>query len=1046
MEEEPYIVQTLVQGLALDESSRGKSVEWPKPRRQSLSQRLGFQATERIQSDNDDTASQASEGADSVDRSSSPALRARAIRVECVEMCGTNVYVGTSHGHIVHYTINVPELTSDKEPERVCVQSVDLKLGGKRVEQLIALPMLNRLVVLCGSTLVFYMLSDLRVVSSNSAPTIKGVSCVACDERVDRTSNGVLLCVARMREISVYFVGADVRLEQQVMIEYSVASLCMYGNYVCLADTQTYKVLDLARIRSSGLDQGQLELLPTQQPRRDESGRVVRPPRPRTLVVGPNEFMFLTASGDDTTLGVIVTARGEALRGTLQFPAYPVSIVYDEPHVIAVFATGRIDVYDTRSEPRVVQSVVGDVPDLMRVRRACVCAGGWVSTRVGRREAIDASDLRVFEPSRLHEAVSGRDRAVWTEAVDEEVEWRRELVDEAEPPVWPGPDRQNGLDRKTASLSRWTDANIVVLGSDSLHILAPQPQLIHIDALLHQQHVKEAVALVDAALKGTTISMQSDEVEYCMQVAGMVCLKNMQLDDALLYFQRGHMDPRALLYLYPSHAEYAGPLLVPFAHIAMAPTLRQLFYEIGDLQSIASPEQQSQTEDLLEQYLEFCRTQMNTNEPPYASDAVPVIDTVLARVYADNMRHAKFSALVQCPNSVVGDIACAYLESAHKYYSCSLVYMAQGDVRSGLDLWRRLLEGEVSDERFGGMAEYLEYILGDLGDGVGHGLVDEYYWLVRHDVEASRHILACLADDTVAVLDADRVVGDMQAVGAQREFIERLIAANHTRAPHFTTILLTAYVAEAAQSTDAESGFQSAQARDLGLTFQSYVASEHSSRARLVEMLGAQRSVFDAPKVLACIEDAGNLGVERAMVLARLGRRDEAVEALVKAGDYAEAEMLLLRPMARESLARLAKQDASDKATDVARLLHLYVSVVDDDMAARLVSRLLDTYSEHISASTIEELPEHWMLGVVEPFVRHKLSDLAQSERASSVQRSVAIAHEQNARMQCAGDLINHGPVVLGVAQTCGVCRKLLGSSAFVYEPQSKQVKHISCA
>ncbi|KAJ2499539.1 hypothetical protein GGH96_003460 [Coemansia sp. RSA 1972] len=1038
-EDEPYIVQTLVHGLALDDSPRNvKGVEWPKPRRQSLSQRLGFQTTERTE-DNDDTASQASEGADSVDRSSSPALRARAVRVECVEMCGTNVYVGTSHGHLVHYTVQVPELTSHAVPDRVCVQSVDLKLGGKRVEQLIALPKLNRLVVLCGSTLVFYTLADLCIVSSSSAPTIKGVSCVACDERAGRTSNGVLLCVARMREISVYFVGADVRLEQQVMIEYSVASLCMYGNYVCLADTQTYKVLDLARIRSSGLDSGQLELLPTQQPRKDESGRVVRPPRPRTLVVGPNEFMFLTASGDDTTLGVIVTARGEALRGTLQFPAYPVSIVYDEPHAIAVFATGRIDVYDTRSEPRVVQSVVGELPDLMRVRRAFVCAGGWVSTKVGRREAIDASDLRAFEPKMLHEAVSGRDRAVWMEAVGEEVEWRRELVDESEPPVWPGPDQETGR------LSRWTDANIVVLGSDSLHILAPQPLLIHIDTLLHQQHIKEAVALVDAALKGTAISMQPDEVEYCLQMAGMACLKNMQLDDALLYFQRGRMDPRALLYLYPSHAEYAGPLLVPFAHIAMAPTLRQLFYEIGDMQSIASPAQQLQTEDLLEQYLEFCRTQMNTNEQAYASDAVPVIDTVLARVYADNTHDAKFSALVRGPNSVVGDIACAYLESAHKYYSCSLVYMAQDDVRAGLDLWRRMLEGEVSDERFGGMAEYLEYILGDLGDGV-EWLVDEYYWLVRHDVEASRHILACLADDTLAALDADRVVADMQAVGAQREFIERLIAANHTRAPHFTTILLTAYVAEAAQS-DAESEFQSAQARDLSLTFRSFVASaEHTVRARLVEMLGAQRTVFDAPTVLACIEDAGSFGVERAMVLARLGRRDEAVEALVKAGDYAEAELLLLRPMARESLAKLSKQGAIDLATDVARLLHLYVSVADDDMAARLVSQLLDTYSAHVDISTIEELPEHWMLGVVEPFVRHKLSDLAQSERASSVERSVANAHEQNARMQCAGDLLSHGPVVLGVAQTCGVCRKLLGSSAFVYEPQSKQVKHISCA
>ncbi|KAJ2122185.1 hypothetical protein IW147_003597 [Coemansia sp. RSA 720] len=1044
MDEEPYIVQTLVQTLVLDESPRVKSVEWPKPRRQSLSQRLGFQAAERMQEDND-AASQASEGADSVDRSASPALRSRAIRIECVELCGTDVYVGTSHGHIVHYTVNVPELTSNAEPERVYVQSVDLKLG-KRVEQLIALPMLNRLIVLCGSTLVFYTLSDLRL-AGNSAPTIKGVSCVACDERVNRTvCSGTLVCVARMREISVYFVGADVRLEQQVMIEYSVASLCMYGNYVCLADTQTYKVLDLARIRAAGLEQGQLELLPTQQPRRDESGRVVRPPRPRTLVVGPNEFMFLTASGDDTTLGVIVTARGEALRGTLQFPAYPVSIVYDEPHAIAVFATGRIDVYDTRAEPRVVQSVVGDVPDLMRVRKACVCAGGWVSTRVGRREAIDASELRMFEPRRLHEAVSGRDCAVWTEAVDEEVEWRRELVDEGEPPVWPGPDRQNGLDRQAGrGLSRWTDANIVVLGSDSLHILAPQPQLIHIDALLHQQHIKEAVAAVDAALTGTTLSMQSDEAEYCLQMAGMVCLKNMQLDDAQLYFQRGRMDPRALLYLYPSHAEYVGPLLVPFAHIAMAPPLRQLFYEIGSVQSLASPD--LQTVDLLEQYLEFCRTQMLNANEPYAPDAVPVIDTVLARVYADNMRHAKFSALVQGPNSVVGDIACAYLESAHKYYDCSLVYMAQGDVRAGLDVWRRMLEGKVSDERFGGMAEYLEYILGDLGDDVGQWLTDEYYWLVRHDVEASRHILACLTDDKVAELDADRVVGDMQAAGAQREFIERLIAANHPRAPHFTTILLTAYVADAAQCTDAESGFQGAQARDLELTFRSYVASAgHSSRARLVEMLGAQRSVFDAPTVLACIEDAGNLGVERAMVLARLGRRDEAVEALVKAGDYAEAEMLLLRPMARESLAKLAKQGASDQATDVAWLLHLVVSVADDDMAARLVSRLLDTYAEHINISTIEELPEHWVLGVVEPFVRHKLGDLAQSERASSLERSVANAHEQNVKMQCAGDLVSHGPVVLGVAQTCGVCRKLLGSSAFVYEPQTKQVKHISCA
>ncbi|KAJ2434646.1 hypothetical protein GGF42_009188, partial [Coemansia sp. RSA 2424] len=70
-------------------------------------------------------------------------------KAECVEVSGADMYVGTSHGHIVHYTVAMAELDSTQvtaAPERFCVGTVNLGLGGKRVEQILAFPMLNRLV------------------------------------------------------------------------------------------------------------------------------------------------------------------------------------------------------------------------------------------------------------------------------------------------------------------------------------------------------------------------------------------------------------------------------------------------------------------------------------------------------------------------------------------------------------------------------------------------------------------------------------------------------------------------------------------------------------------------------------------------------------------------------------------------------------------------------------------------------------------------------------------------------------------------------------
>ncbi|KAJ2379728.1 hypothetical protein GGI05_006541, partial [Coemansia sp. RSA 2603] len=486
-----------------------------------------------------------------------------------------------------------------------------MKLGKKRIEQLIALPGQDKLVVLCASTLSFYSLSELRPVGSGMPP-IRGVSCVALDERVPRSADAEYagLCVACLRTVQIYRLSkTELRLEQEFAVASSIGSISHYGNYVCLADTETYKIIDLHKVRRGAADDAQLPLLPTQQPQKDpQSGKIIRPPRPSTLVVGPNEFMFLTASGaeaDGDTLGVIVTALGEAKRGTLQFTAYPKSIIYDDPFVLASFASGSVEVHDTRQPDKTLVKTFdfSDTTDSRQPRRLCTTALAHISTELPVPEVIDTTipdiaGLNAFVTDKAH----------------------REIVSAALPASPAG-----------KSLSRLSRTAIVAIGSDSLYYVAREPPIIHITRLIADQRIEEAMVAVNAAQqpagsKRITNTPHTLEAQYCIQLAAMTCLKNMLFDDALQYFRHGLIDPRALLYLFPDIVEYLGQLLIPFARIPLASGLRLLFCDIGDADTLLKSGSKQLLSDnsgedqeailisalmanlleVLERYLEFC--------------------------------------------------------------------------------------------------------------------------------------------------------------------------------------------------------------------------------------------------------------------------------------------------------------------------------------------------------------------------------------------------------------------------------------------------------
>ncbi|KAJ1931512.1 hypothetical protein FBU59_006685, partial [Linderina macrospora] len=332
------------------------------------------------------------------------------------------------------------------------------------------------------------------------------------------------------------------------------------------------------------------------------------------------------------------------------------------------------------------------------------------------------------------------------------------------------------------ALSRFTNATMLVCAQDSIYILANEPALVRVDRLLDECKVEAALVLVDKALASdASLNTHMDEVAYCFQKAGAVCLKSMLLDDALQHFRRGNLDPRALLHLFPEYSRYLGPLLIPFGRIPMASGLRDVFYAIGDINSLVDAgaklmcgESEDQLEllkqtlrdnarEMLERYIEYARLQMSLPKQPFAPDSVPVIDTVLARMYAESSQHDKLSTMIMASdNNIVEDFASDYFLQTNRYYYCSLFKKARKDTQGVLDMWRKLLTGEWDDKEFGGLPEYLEYIQIANNQQI---LLNEYYWLVTFDIGASLQVLMYLTDESVVTIDADKVIKEIEPYG-----------------------------------------------------------------------------------------------------------------------------------------------------------------------------------------------------------------------------------------------------------------------------------------
>lgn len=291
-------------------------------------------------------------------------------------------------------------------------------------------------------------------------------------------------------------------------------TLTRHGRILCLADSQIYKLINLQQSSVT-------LLIPTPQvavtsPTLLGSGTQLVP-RPLVTVVRKDEFLVVSGSAENQTIGIFVNANGDAIRGTLQWSSYPKSLCVEFPYVAALLRNQSIEIHNILDQ-QLLQTIPLD-------------------------PAMEAKDMTF-----------GHGIKVWMDVLAKKLKkhaWHQSQMDV---------ELESLLQRE---ISRYATAaaRILVFGKDSVMAQVTTPLIVQVDTLLEKNSVEEAMQLAEQAKN--TISSDNNvyverlrsELDYTYQKSGLLLLKETVFDDAFTLLSKGDMDPRVIVHMFEGLAQ-----------------------------------------------------------------------------------------------------------------------------------------------------------------------------------------------------------------------------------------------------------------------------------------------------------------------------------------------------------------------------------------------------------------------------------------------------------------------------------------------------------
>ncbi|KAJ7063354.1 hypothetical protein C8F01DRAFT_984930 [Mycena amicta] len=483
------------------------------------------------------------------------------------------------------------------------------------------------------------------------------------------------------------------------------------------------------------------------------------------------------------------------------------------------------------------------------------------------------------------------------------------------------------------SRTTFPKSGTLLLGS-SVESLVPSTLISQAESLLESHRIEDAVDLADQQRKklqtnATIYEDETDELHYVYQRIGFQCFTETLFEDAGKNLFNGALDPRILVSYFPElrgslfTAEdqldvYAGvaermPTEASVDAIIAANLVRNYSPYLKPNTQSAPPTAELRkilgmaAVDMLEVFLRRCRTRRAV-EGMQSDSSQPVVDTVLAKIYAQSEKTKELYALIEEPHAIVLPEVESILKTNGQYNALCMLYQQSGDEENLLQVWAKLAEGEWLDED---IKNPTDNIFNLLSNSKNRALIQKWaLWLTRQDPERGIKLLISREsgkrpqrpEDDLLLLEQIREANP----GASTQFLEYLVLQKRSTSRDLHTQLATLCTDQLLAALEDDKvavlwetkAARYASTRNETAPFLSYflstTADSPSKFTRLKCALFFQSSsLYDAQLIRERLipQHKRVLALELAIVNGKLGNHHEALAALVNdLHDSASAE------------------------------------------------------------------------------------------------------------------------------------------------------------
>ncbi|KAF9078833.1 hypothetical protein BDP27DRAFT_1310251 [Rhodocollybia butyracea] len=221
----------------------------------------------------------------------------------------------------------------------------------KPIEEIVLLPSISRALVFSDKQIHFYTLPSLDVVSHQVIKPIRNVVTFAVDQRhltrpapsansASHRNEAVDFCVMKRTSIALYSLRERLFYQKEIPLPDGPVILARrIGSSLCLADSKLYHLLNLETAEM-------FPILPLNQDGQSPN----LPVEPFIIPTGDNDFLVVSWTGENGSMGIFLTTSGDPVRGTLTWSQHPISICVDYPHVAALLPNGAVEIHNIDSQ------------------------------------------------------------------------------------------------------------------------------------------------------------------------------------------------------------------------------------------------------------------------------------------------------------------------------------------------------------------------------------------------------------------------------------------------------------------------------------------------------------------------------------------------------------------------------------------------------------------------------------------------------------------------------------------------------------------------